>query len=108
MALKDHTDKLADLYSVTGADWSLHICAGLTEPVCPSAAIIPDEEEMEHLMRYRVYADTIEEAVEKAVRVAYRELVEDGKLIYEAPFTNPADKLFVEWLKKARQRLIPK
>ncbi len=82
-------EALGDLYDKTGVDWELRLSHCLTEPTCPTATVVPEGKEP---TRYRVDADTIEDAINGAVDKAYRELILGEKITPFMPFTNPDDK----------------
>ena len=75
-------DALSDLYEKTGKDWILQVSHILTEPTCPTASIYPENEPTD---RYRADRDTIEDAINAAVDMAYRELVLGEKIDPEFP-----------------------
>ena len=108
MSIKEDLDKLADLYSITWADWHININHCLTEPTCPSASITPEthDGEMDDLMRYVAWGNTIEEAIHASVELVYNELILGKPPYMEAPWTNPADAKFDEWLKNQKERIV--
>lgn len=76
------------LWGKTGRDWILEVSAVLTEPVCPSASVRP---EGSNETRYTFVADTVEEALDGAVDLAYRGEILGEKVRGNLPFTNPDD-----------------
>ena len=75
-------EALSILYEKTGKDWILHVSHILTEPTCPTASIHPEGEPTD---RYRADRDTIEDAINVAIDMAYRELVLGEKIDPEFP-----------------------
>jgi len=83
-------EALGDLYTKTGDDWILQINHSLTEPTCPMAVV---RREGSNAVRYRADRNTIEESINAAVDMAYRELILEEKIVSECPFTNPDDHI---------------
>jgi|TARA_Y100000310_G_C20650690_1_gene799262 metal-sulfur cluster biosynthetic enzyme len=81
-------EALGELYDKTGDDWTLTVHHTLTEPTCPTAVVCA---EGSNAVRYRVDADTIEEAINRSVDLAHRELILGEEIKSECPFTNPDD-----------------
>mgnify|MGYP006893684592 FL=1 len=75
-------DALSRLFEITGKDWVLRVDHLLTEPTCPTAYVHPEGDPSD---RYRADRDTIEEAINAAVDMAYRELVLGEKITPEFP-----------------------
>lgn len=75
-------DALSDLYEKTGKDWVLQVSHILTEPTCPTASIYPEDDPTD---KYRADRDTIEDAINAAVDMVYRELVLGEKIDPEFP-----------------------
>lgn len=92
MSIEDALAKLQgdDLYEKTGRDWVLEVSHCLTEPTCPTVVIRPEDHDA--LCRYRVDASTIEEGIERAVDLVYREVIQGERITSPCPFTNPSDK----------------
>lgn len=67
-----YLDRLSELYGLTGHDWELRISHSLTEPTCPIVSIAPDGS---NTTRFMVHADTIQEGIEQASELVYREVV---------------------------------
>jgi len=69
-------DKLAAIggaaWQTTQQDWVLTAGTILTEPVCPSCSIHPEDGKGP---RYSAVADTLDAAIDRAVDLAYRALV---------------------------------
>lgn len=80
--------KLDDLYEKTGKDWELVVHVILTEPVGKTVIIRP---EGSNVVRYRTDRSTIEEGIQAAVDLVYREVILGEKIEPECPFTNEDD-----------------
>lgn len=93
--IKDLCDPLGDLYGETGEDWSMSIGYCLTEPLCPTVEICPEGWD---IARYRVYCETVEEGVQRAVAHVRREIIDRVVIGQSAPFTNSDDADFEKWL----------
>jgi hypothetical protein len=100
MTIKQTLAKLQGLYEKTNMDWEIYIRHSLTEPTCPSVVISPEGMEV---ARYRVDTDSIEEGIEKAVDLVYREVILGEQVSSYAPFTDPDDKRLEELLAKWRK-----
>jgi hypothetical protein len=98
-------EALRGLYGATGEDWSLTTSMSLTEPTCPCAAIVPDDERMAGLTRYTAFADTLDEAIEKACLAAHAELIDGKQCAVGLPYSNKADAEFPAWLAEKRAEL---
>lgn len=85
----DKIAALGDLYGKTGDDWVLKVIHILTEPTCPTAIVC---REGSNAVRYRADRNTIEESINAAVDMAYRELILGEEITPECPFTNPDDR----------------
>lgn len=72
MSIKDTLKKLDELYTLTKEDWVLEIHQIITEPTCPIVIIRPEGSDT---MRFSVHRDSIEEGIEAAVDLVYREIV---------------------------------
>ena len=94
MINKEKLETLGELFAKTGYDWHLVVSHCLTEPTCPTAVVQP---EGKNCTRYRVDANTIEEAINGTINLAYRELILGEEIASICPFTNPDDK----WLEDA-------
>lgn len=88
MTIKDTLAKLDGLYSKTKTDWVLSLSLILTEPVCPTVAIYP---EGSNTTRYTTTRDTIEEGIEAAVDLVYRDVILGERIEPEYPLTNSDD-----------------
>ena len=71
-----------------GGDWILEIHHILTEPVCPTANI---RQEMKHTTKYMVHADTLDEAIDQCIDLAYRGEILKEPVRGNTPWTNPDD-----------------
>ena len=94
MSIRSTLKKLDKLYEITGQDWVLEIHHILTEPTCPTVCIRPEDSNM---ARYRIDCDSIEEGVQRAVDLVYREVILGEKIEPECPFTNPDDHKPKPW-----------
>jgi hypothetical protein len=96
---------LGDLCQATGLDWNLDISISLTEPTCPHAVVRPDPiyKQLEDDW-YIGTGDTIEQAVEKAVRRARAELIEGRTLGDALPVTNRRNPKLVSTIAKWREK----
>jgi len=92
---REISEKLKGLWKKTGEDWTLSISVSLTEPTAPVAGIAPDGNNM---TRYTCWGDSIEDAVNKAVDLVYREVILGEKIRPHAPFTNPDDRKKYPWI----------
>ena len=81
-------EALSGLYSLTKTDWDLTVHQCLTEPTCATAVIAPERTSP---TRYRVDADTIDEAIAGAIELCYQEQILGKKIEPVCPFTNPDD-----------------
>jgi len=95
MSIKHILKDLEDLYLITGEDWVLTVHHILTEPLCPTVTIKPEGWNM---VRYRIDHNTIEEGVRQAANRVRAEVINRKIVGHAAPFTNPDDKAFAEWL----------
>lgn len=77
------------LWEDTQEDWVLEVSAILTEPTCPQAVIRKEHGNSTH---YLVFRDTIDEAIDATINLAYREKVLGAAIRTEAPFTNSDDR----------------
>lgn len=91
MSVIDHEKikALGALYEKTGDDWDLHLTLCLTEPTCPTAVVARD---CSNAARYRSDKNTIEDSINAAVDMCYRELILGETITPECPFTNPDDR----------------
>lgn len=89
----DHAkiEALSELYDKTGEDWVLSVSVILTEPTCPTAIVRP---EGKNNLRWSAHAGTIEEAINTAVDLAYREMILGEIIQPETPITNSDDVRF--------------
>ena len=95
--LREITDGLDDLYSITGDDWVLSLSHSLTEPTCPTAVIRP---EGWNIARYRVDCSSIEESLQQVVALVRAEIIDRRVVGSSAPYTNSDDGLFAKWLEE--------
>lgn len=89
MSIEEKLKKLDGLYEITKEDWYLSISHSLTEPYAPVVTIRP---EGSNSTRYTVWGDSIEEGIDKAINLVYREVILGEKITPEAPFTNSDDR----------------
>ena len=88
---QEKIEALGDLYEKTGVDWHLEVNLCLTEPVCPMATISP---EGEHWVRFRADKDTIMEAIDASVDMAYNALIlGDESTLVQFPATNKGETI---------------
>lgn len=87
-SIKEILARLDGLYGKTQTDWVLDISLILTEPVCPTVSIAP---EGSNTTRYTTTRGTIEEGLEAAVDLVYREVFLGERIEREYPITNSDD-----------------
>ena len=80
---------LGKLWSEETGDWNLTVNICLTEPTCPTASVTSDRRP--GLTKYIAVADTIEEAINGAVELAYCGEVLGEDVRGNWPVTNPDD-----------------
>lgn len=82
---EEKLEALETLYEKTGVDWNLTIDICLTEPVCITAMVAPEDNK--DYSRYRVDKDTIMDAYHAAIDLVYREMILGETITPECPFT---------------------
>lgn len=90
---KELMKKLGSLYERTNVDWQLEVTHCLTEPTCPTARVYPEDKP--NFVRYCADADTIEEAINRTLQLAYDELIGGRVVQPDFPVTQDSD---VEYL----------
>lgn len=78
------------LWDRTKTDWLLTLSHSLTEPTCPTA-VIRCEDKSQKWQRWRYDADTVDEAINGVIDVAYAALFEGSKAT-GVPWTEPTLK----------------
>lgn len=98
-------ETLASLYERTGLDWELVVRHSLTEPTCPTAIVRP--EGIKGFGRYRADEDTIDAAIDRALELAYRELIEGRVGEPDFPLSSERDAaLLRQWGYGKRERCV--
>jgi hypothetical protein len=87
MTHEEKLNALAVLYDRTEEDWELRVSHCLTEPTCPTAIISCENKEAK-FQYWRADRDTIQEAIEAVVDLAYRALFEQSDEI-GVPWSEP-------------------
>lgn len=64
--------RLGELYSKTGKDWVITMHHILTEPVCPTVNIHPEDYPIN---KYAVHANTVDEAIIASCELAYKDVI---------------------------------
>lgn len=83
-------DALGNLYTSEFGDWELAVYHTLTEPTCPTAIVKP-ENEASAFEGFVCTADTLEEAIDGALRQAYSAMILREGFEPGVPWTNAED-----------------
>lgn len=93
-------DALCQLWSLTHHDWDLTLHHCLTEPTCPSASVQPEGHD--EFTLFWCSGDTIDEAIDGALFLAYSYVINGNEVPDMLPFSNPGDDR--AWLRDAMKK----